>query len=736
MSSSKDFVIRKGVLKRYKGPAGEVTVPDSVTIIGDSAFLDCADLLSVTLPDGVTRIGKYAFSGCGDLQSINLPEGLTSIGEWAFEACGSLQKVNLPDTVTDIGDYAFSDCRSLADAEGFVTVGGVLYDYYGHYGDAAVPEGVRYIGGGAFYQCTGLKSVTLPDTVTSIGYGAFQGCRNLQNISLPEGLTGIGGWAFYGCGSLSAVTLPGGVTVIGGSTFQDCASLYSVTLPESVTSIGDSAFKGCRNLTRIDLPDTVENIGDSAFRGCRGLRNITVPRGVTAIEAWTFSGCRDLRSVNLPDGLTAIGDSAFLDCGGLENVALPDSVTAIGKNAFRGCGSLQSIALPEGISDIGDSAFSGCRGLADGNGFVIRKGTLYGYYGQDGNAVIPRDVTVIAGGAFSDCPGELCITVPDSVRAVSDNAFSRAVLTIRIKNWFPGLNRAVKRCSVRAIFTDNPSLVPGTLRRASAIGFALEPEDDLTSETSLVQMSYLARNASKLCGQAFDIPEMLRFMCGHMLIKAKDFDIYESEAERRDEPELTALILNYQNKLGFDAIWSARERKEQRVWDYADRRAERAANREADGNISGLSFVTAGRLRDWRSRDKLRSHLELHGAKLGGKVTMNTDYLVTNDVTASSEKNRKALELGVPVIGEEEFNRMVGRFYPDAESVEIPAWVRTIPSDAFSRAVCLKSVTIPGSVTAIEDGAFVNCPGVTVRAPAGSFAEEYARNNGISFEAE
>ncbi|MBR3707488.1 MAG: leucine-rich repeat domain-containing protein, partial [Lentisphaeria bacterium] len=93
--------------------SGSYTIPDSVTSIGDYAFLCCSNLTSVTIPESVTSIGDNAFYGCEKLTSITIPESVTSIGERAFSFCRSLTSVVIPDSVTSIGYAAFSDCSSL-----------------------------------------------------------------------------------------------------------------------------------------------------------------------------------------------------------------------------------------------------------------------------------------------------------------------------------------------------------------------------------------------------------------------------------------------------------------------------------------------------------------------------------------------------------------------------------------------------------------------------------------------
>ena len=196
MSNASDFVIKNGVLTKYVGPGGDVTVPEGVTSIGNGVFSYCSHLASITLPDSVT-----------------------SIGNWAFEKCSSLTSITIPDSVTSIGNRAFRGCKGLADTEEFVIVKGVLYDYFGE-----------------------STEVVIPDSVTSIGDEAVEFCKNLTSITIPNSVTSIGKRAFYNCSSLTSITLSDSVTSIGDEAFADCKSLTNVTLPENITAIGDDLF--------------------------------------------------------------------------------------------------------------------------------------------------------------------------------------------------------------------------------------------------------------------------------------------------------------------------------------------------------------------------------------------------------------------------------------------------------------------------------------------------------------
>ena len=208
-----------------------VTIPNSVTGIGDRAFYFCTKLTSVTIPNSVTHIGDAAFANCSSLANFTIPNGVTNIGDGAFSFCNSLTRVTIPNSVTSIGDWAFSSCTSLTSI--------------------TIPNSVTSIGYVAFLECSSLTNVTIGDSVTYIGLEAFRECTSLTSVTIPNSVSNIGDGAFYYCSSLTSITIPHSVTSIGNYAFSSCTSLTSITIPYSVTSIGAYAFAVCTNLTGI-----------------------------------------------------------------------------------------------------------------------------------------------------------------------------------------------------------------------------------------------------------------------------------------------------------------------------------------------------------------------------------------------------------------------------------------------------------------------------------------------------
>ena len=191
-------------------------IPKDVTRIGECAFGNCYDLMSITIPDGVTSIGESAFAGCSGLMTITIPEGVISIDDLAFNGCTGLTGITIPEGVTNIGWRVISGCSDLTSI--------------------VVDEG-----NSVYTSANGANAIIDKASNTLIA-----GCKS---TIIPESVTSIGNCAFYGSSALTSISIPESVTSIEWGAFQECSTLTSITIPKGVTSIGEAAFWGCSGLT-------------------------------------------------------------------------------------------------------------------------------------------------------------------------------------------------------------------------------------------------------------------------------------------------------------------------------------------------------------------------------------------------------------------------------------------------------------------------------------------------------
>ena len=215
----------------YSSLVTSITIPESVTVIGETAFAESRGLTNISIPSSVTSIGYEAFAGCTGLTSIIIPNSVTRIENSTFLNCTSLTDITIPNSVTTIEANAFTACSSLISI--------------------TIPNGVWKICEGAFSGCTGLTSITIPNSVTRIELSAFQKCTSLTSVTLPNNITNIGDWLFSFCTGLTSITIPNGVISIGTESFRGCTGLNSITIPESVTNISKLTFSDCPNLNDV-----------------------------------------------------------------------------------------------------------------------------------------------------------------------------------------------------------------------------------------------------------------------------------------------------------------------------------------------------------------------------------------------------------------------------------------------------------------------------------------------------
>ena len=297
---------------QYTGTGSKVTVParlngKRVSAIGDRAFSENDDLVSVIIPEGIRRIGDEAFLYCYEMTDITIPDSVTDVGANPFAGCISLEEI-----------YLSPDHPALEVIDGVLFGKGDrrLISYPKACDDTVytVPEGTEIIGANAFYTCGTLKSITLPDGLRQIGEYAFNGCGGLTGITIPDSVVSIGANPFIGCSRLAYIRISANhpaFIIRDGVLFSReeqrliCYPGFlresDYTAPEGTRIIGKDAFHGNDYLQRVTIPDSVIRIEEPAFSRCRRLADIRIPDSLTGEAGGTPDGA-DEQTASTADG--------------------------------------------------------------------------------------------------------------------------------------------------------------------------------------------------------------------------------------------------------------------------------------------------------------------------------------------------------------------------------------------------------------------------------------------------
>ena len=395
-ASASDFQTQGSTLVKYRGTEERVTIPDTVEVVGESAFENNQKVQFVVIPKSVKRLDAYVFWGCNNLEEVVLGKGLTAVDEYSFAGCTGLKQITIPENVQSIDAQAFAGCINLTDIYIPATVTGIAEDAFLNCDNVTIHADEGSVAAQFSQKLAEQKNrdplvtaapvqtptaVSRPDTQATTepvstttpapvatpvpgnvlgstivvgnhalvmvhpgeekvqqGYTepeAGQETGEEQDITAETENGKIPEWMYYRNQSVSAVTIPEGTTEIGRFAFSR-SSLRTVTIPEGVTVIDYAAFYHCDNLDNVILPDTVNTVGAKAF---------------------THTGWMDDFEENSMDDFLISGDILVVYKGNLPEVVIPDGVRVIAEEAFRNHTELKKVHLPASVTDIGNDAF-------------------------------------------------------------------------------------------------------------------------------------------------------------------------------------------------------------------------------------------------------------------------------------------------------------------------------------------------------------------------------------------
>lgn len=504
------------VVSGYAGGEKNILFPSEfrgrrVYKIGDNAFKDKDFITGISLPSSVTEVGQSSFSGCAALVDIDISH-LTKIGSSAFSSCSSLKEISLCKELTRIGWYAFSQCTGLnkiyynainvedsyfksatftnagTEGEGISLIIGkdvksipaeFMCTTRSSNEDAPYVTSLTFEDGCAVekigdyaFKWLSIKELTLPGTVTYVGTYLFGGSKTLEIVEIGEGITEIGDYMFSGCSSLSSIKLPESVLRIRSYAFHNCASLEEISLPSDLITIGDKSFGSCISLKTIIIPQSTRNVYSHAFMECFSLTicvegssdnrsfssdwnsgrpviwNYAGDMGVTEsgiswvlvseTEAVITGYSGPVAEIEIPstvEGYTVIGigENAFHKSPYVSGIKIPSTVKTIGANAFKLCYKLARVEIEKGgLEEIGDYAFSRCEELME---IVIPSGKIgrnafYANYDMQ-SITICGEVSFIGKDAFGYCNKLTIYMLPITVERVCETDWNSSYCKVQ-----------------------------------------------------------------------------------------------------------------------------------------------------------------------------------------------------------------------------------------------------------------------------------------------------------------
>lgn len=303
--------------KTYYNQVSKVIISDGVTKIGSYAFCGCKNINYLEIPN-TTNIGYDSFNYCNNIKNIIITNGSGECADYSYYSTpwylNKSAKIYFNDDVESIGDYMFYNC-------GFSSID--------------LRSQLKYIGERAFYNCTNLQNITIPDGVEVIADGAFINCTGLKNVNLGNSQKLVIDYdVFNGCNSIERFS-------IGLNNENYCTDDSGVLYNKDMTGL--IKYPAAGSLTSYTVNPNTVYINENAFESSSNLQEVILPEDMMSIGSYAFKDCTSLKEANIPDGLVTLCYASFDGCTSVERVVLPESLEILGGYSFRNCLNLKEV---------------------------------------------------------------------------------------------------------------------------------------------------------------------------------------------------------------------------------------------------------------------------------------------------------------------------------------------------------------------------------------------------------
>ena len=449
----------------------------TVTTVANNGF-SSASISSLTIPATVTALGNRSFSYCHSLTSITIQDSseplsiVTYSDNATFYATYGDKSIYIGRDITmNANTGAFPNAVSVEFGSQVTTICKYLFFDANKLSNVVIGNGVKTIGEYAFKSSgdntdyVGELSVTMGENVETIGVDAFNSCPTLYSITLPSTLKVIEGYAFSSTG-LTGISIPASVDSIGYGTFgynsnlswiriedsteplkmwrgTDYGSFRSLTADKSVyvgrdlELSGDSKITIVSNATSIEIGDQVTAINPYMFYDANKLSSLVIGNGVKTIGEYAFKGSGDNTdyvgelSVTMGENVETIGVEAFNSCTTMYSVTLPSSLKVIEGYAFSSSG-LTGISIPASVDSIGYGTFGYNPNMTwiriedSTEPLKMWRGTNYGTFrslGADKSVYVGRDLELSGDSQITIVSNATSIEIGDQVTTINPYMF-------------------------------------------------------------------------------------------------------------------------------------------------------------------------------------------------------------------------------------------------------------------------------------------------------------------------